>query len=302
MNEIADRIVANVVESLNMQVDKIISYAGTIIVLLVLFVFAYAIGLIASRVLNRGLKLEKMEDFVIKQDIMRSRAWEHTGNFLTLYVKWFVVISLLTLSEISIITEGLYPFMTTLSWFILLFLVGLLVGGVLSKFIRDLSMDFGWEEKLVKYGLADALGDISITNLLTGIVRWYVVLLFIAQGTERFGGMTVLSDFMSGLMDYIPKALLGIVIMVTSLLIADYAGGRIKHRKVSFAETMALCMELVIVFFGVVIALPHFGVTNVSILEDSFKILMAGVSLAFAIAAGLGLKDFVSRTVDRKGE
>ncbi len=58
-------------------------------------------------------------------------------------------------------------------------------------------------------------------------------------------------------------------------------------------------MESVIVFFGAVIALPHFGVTNISILEDSFRILMAGVSLALAIAAGLGLKDFIGKVAQK---
>jgi len=81
--------------------------------------------------------------------------------------------------------------------------------------------------------------------------------------------------------------------------IHNYTGDRIKQRKVNYAETFALCVESVIVFFGAVIALPHFGVTNVSILEDSFKILMIGVSLALAIAAGLGLKDFVGKMAQK---
>lgn len=299
MSEITTKIWSKAIESLNAQIEKIIGYAGTAIVLAVLFVIAYAIGSIIANVLNRLLKSEKIEDSVIKYGAMRSKLWEHTADFLVFYLKWFVVVSILTLSDVSLITDDIYPFMNHLLWFVVLIILGLMVGGVISKFVRDMSMDFGWEEKLVKYGLADALGDIPITSLLAGIVKWYVVLLFITQGVERFENLTVLVKFMDNFMGYIPQAILGILIMLLALIVADYAGDRIKQRKVSFAETLALCAEAVIVFFGAVIALPHFGVTNVAILEDSFKILMVGVSLAFAISAGLGLKDFVGRIAQK---
>lgn len=298
MNELTNRIWTKIMMSLNTQIDRIVDYAGTGIVLAILFVFAYLIGWIVSKVVSRILKFEKLEDIVIKYGAMRSKLWEDTINFLTFYTKWFVVVGILTLTDIPLITHGIYPFMNQLFWFIVLVILGLIIGGFVSKFIRDISMDFGWEDKLVKYGLADALGDIPITSLLTGIVKWYIVLIFIAQGVEQFE-LPVLEDFMNKLMMYIPQAILGGLIILFALMIADYTGDRIKQRKVSFAETLALLVEIVIVFLGLVIALPHFGVFNVSILEDSFKIFIAGISLAIAIAFGLGLKDSISRIVQK---
>lgn len=294
MNELTNRIWTKIMMSLNTQIDRIVDYAGTGIVLAILFVFAYLIGWVISKVVSRILKFEKLEDIVIKYGAMRSKLWEDTINFLVFYTKWFVVVGILTLTDIPLITNGIYPFMNQLFWFIVLVILGLIIGGFVSKFIRDISMDFGWEDKLVKYGLADALGDIPITSLLTGIVKWYIVLIFIAQGVEQFE-LPVLEDFMNKLMMYIPQAILGSLIILFALMIADYTGDRIKQRKVSFAETLALLTEIVIVFLGLVIALPHFGVFNVSILEDSFKIFIAGISLAIAIAFGLGLKDSISR-------
>jgi len=300
MTSIADKIWNNVTESISAQMGRIVEYAGTAIVVAILFLFAYVIGSVIAEALRRILKSNRIEDIVIKNGIMRSKAWEDTIKFLMFYVTWYTVISILTLTGSPLITGILYPLMNNLSGFLLLVLTGLIVGSMISKFIRDMSMDFGWEDKLVKYGLADALGDISITSLLTGFVKWYIVLLFVNQGINQFENMTVLSKFINDLMDYIPQAILGSVVMIVALMIADYTGDRIKQRKLGFAETLAFCVESIIVFFGAVIALPHFGVTNVSILEDSFKILMIGVSLALAIAAGLGLKDFVGRVAQKQ--
>ncbi|MFZ2455955.1 MAG: hypothetical protein WAX07_05725 [Candidatus Altiarchaeia archaeon] len=282
-------------ESLNTQVDKIADYAGTAIVFAILFAFAYVVGWVTSKILHRVLKMERLEDIVIKYGAMRSKLWADTINFLVIYTKWFVVVGILTLSDISLITNEIYPFMNQLLCFIVLVILGLIVGGFISKFVRDVSMDFGWEDKLVKYGVVDALGDIPITGLLTGIVKWYVVLIFVAQGVELFENLPVLTDYMTGIMAYIPQAMLGGFILLVALLIADYTGDRIKQKQLGFSETIALFAETVIVFLGTVIALPHFGVYDTSILKYSFLILATGISLAIAIAFGLGLKDSVSK-------
>lgn len=68
--------------SLNTQIDRIVDYAGTGIVLAILFVFAYLIGWVISKVAYRVLKFEKLEDIVIKYGAMRSKLWEDTVNFL----------------------------------------------------------------------------------------------------------------------------------------------------------------------------------------------------------------------------
>ncbi len=302
MSELTTRVLDNAADSLSLQISKVINYAGTVLVFLVLFLFAYVIGAVMAEVLRKVLKCHKLQEFILKYSIMRAKAWDDTINFLVFYTRWFIAVSLLTLSDIPLITLYLYPLMNNLFGLIILILVGLTLGGIVSRIIRDISIDFGWEEKLVRYGLADALGDISITSLLTGIIKSYILLLFLAQGVERFENLTILSKFMNDVIAYAPQAVLGAIIMLVALLIADYVGDRIKNRKVDFEEMLAFCVKSVIIFFGGVIALPHFGITNVSILEDSFKILVAGVSLALAIALGLGLKDFVFRLTQKYEE
>ncbi len=299
MSEIADKITDKTVELFNLQVARIMDYAEVCIVFAVLFAFAYAIGAVVAEALRKLLKYQKIEEFIVKYGVMRTKAWGDASGFIAFFIKWYVIASILTLSDVTLITAYFYPFMHNILGFTVLLLIGLTIGGIASKFVRDVSMDFGWEDKLVKYGLADALGDISITSLLTGIVKFYIVVLFAAEGINRFENLTVLSGLMSEIIAYTPQAILGSVIMLIALLIADYAGDRLKHHKLSLENTVSLAVKSVIIFFGAVIALPHFGVENVGILEDSFKILLVGITLAIAIAGGLGLKDYVNRKTQK---
>lgn len=296
---VVESILTKVAELFRLQVDKIADYGELTISLLALFLSGYIFGITGERILKKILHIERVEDAIIKHGVMKSSAWERTINFLAFYVKWFITVMVLTLIDMPLITQKLYPFMSHLFWFILLLLLGLTIGGVASKFIKDFSMDFGWDEKLVKYGLADALGEISITSVLAGIVKWYIVLIFVLQGVEQLKDFPVLVRYMEKLIVYIPEAVVGIIIMILSLMIADYTNDRIKQRKIDFAEALALSSKIIIVFFGLVVALPRFGIKNITIIEDSFKILVAGVALGIAIAIGLGLKDHISRTLQK---
>jgi len=69
-------------------------------------------------------------------------------------------------------------------------------------------------------------------------------------------------------------------------------------------DTVAWLIQGMIIFFAVVIALPHFQIEkNVDILTDSFKIIVAGISLGLAIAMGLGLKEMfahLGKKVEKK--
>jgi hypothetical protein len=302
MATITESITENITQLLNIQISRIMDYSGIAVVFAVLFIFAYVIGTIAAETLRKILKYQKLEEFIVKYGILRTKAWGDATGFLVFYTKWYSIAFILTLSDITLITAQIYPFMHNLLGFIILIFLGLTIGGIASKFVRDISMDFGWEDKLVKYGLADALGDISITSMLTGIVKFYIVVLFVAEGIGRFENLVVLSKLMNDIIAYTPQAILGSIIMLVALLIADYAGDRVKHHKLNLEASVSLGIKAVIIFFGAVIALPHFGVENVSILEDSFKILMVGIALAIAIAGGLGLKDYVSKMAQKNEE
>ena len=75
----------------------------------------------------------------------------------------------------------------------------------------------------------------------------------------------------------------------------------------SFHRRLTLIALVIIIFMGVVLALPKlFNVDDpqvfamsLSLLVDSFKLIIAGVSIGLAIALGLGLKDSIARASEK---
>jgi hypothetical protein len=276
---------------------------------LVAFIIGYIVGAIFIGPLKKILRIDKFEKVLVKYCTMTTKMWEEIVNFLGVYVKWLIVVAVLNYFMTEVVggvpefeyggiqanpLAMLQAFMMNLLVFIVLGIVGLVIGGFFYRLIKDVFDGIGLGGWMKKYNVEDAVGGVPVSNILAGAVKWYVVLLFIQQGA-MFLQLSVLTEFIDGLVTYIPQAVLGGLIMLVVLILADFTGDSIRKSKVGFAHVLAMIVEGIIIFFGIVIALPEFGVENTSILEESFKILVVGLSIGLAIALGLGLKDSVAR-------
>ena len=113
---------------------------------------------------------------------------------------------------------------------------------------------------------------------------------------------------MKGFLYYIPQAILGLLVLLFSLVIGDFASANIKKEKLEFASFLGLGVEILIIFFGLVFALPYlFGQQNtytfmesLKVMTESFKYLMMGVALGVAFEVGLGLKDSIKDIKKKK--
>ena len=278
--------------------------------LLLAFIMGYVLGYVVSNVIRKLLTINKLEKGLVRYGAVTSELWASIVSFVAQSAKWWFVILIVVSAyqnafQVDSVQDPIVMFFYFVNSLLLLALLtvgGLLIGGVLYKITKDFLISIGLESELGKHKVADSIGGIPISNILASIVKWYTVLLFVWQGLVVFNApFSISPEFnklgmvMEGvLVGYVPEAILGLLVLLVALIIADFAGSNIRKRNVSFAEILAMGAETIIVFFGAVLALPKFGIHNVSILEDSFKILMIGISVGLAIAMGLGLKDVVA--------
>ena len=161
-----------------------------------------------------------------------------------------------------------------------------------GKTVKDAFDVVGIEDQLKKLQAESALGGIAVSSMVGAVLKWYIVLLFMGEGMMRLQ-LSFISDFIKDVLIYIPAAISGLVLIVVSLIVGRYASECIKSSKNPFSDLAAAAVEVMIIFFGIVISLPILKEDiDVSVLTDSFKILMAGLSLGLAIALGLGCKEY----------
>lgn len=155
-----------------------------------------------------------------------------------------------------------------------------------------------WSEKLSETKIfGDTTINIVLTKVITGILKWFLILIFVMAGSSIFG-LDAVSNGISSFFAYLPR-------LITALLI--FAGGAYLGTVVKNAiQTMFKSLEInggnlvgniafyLIVIFLSITALDQAGV-DTSIIKQNLTLIIGSILLAFTIAFGLGARDAVSR-------
>lgn len=185
-------------------------------------------------------------------------------------------------------------------------LVVLFVGYAVSHFVamlvREALRKLHFNRMVVeKTGLKEVAGDIRATELTALITKWSVFALFLAPAAKLFS-LDPLTGFLVSLGSYIPKVIGALLIVLAGLVAAEYVANVIMHTRVKGIKLFADSAKILVLVMTAIVAFDQLQL-NVSLLSNSFLIILSGVvfglSLAFGIGFGLGLKKEAERLVGK---
>ncbi len=170
---------------------------------------------------------------------------------------------------------------------VIIVLVGWLLSLVIEKIVRKSLKELNFMKWEKKEEISKALFGIKLSDLITFAVKWYIVILFISEAATEVN-LQFVSSIIQSVLLMVPNWILGTFFMVVSLIIANKVSSAVEKSKFLFGKIGARAIYFVIVYFALVLSLPKFGFENISILTDTFIIIVAGVSLGGALAIGIG--------------
>ena len=134
---------------------------------------------------------------------------------------------------------------------------------------------------------------ISLTRVISCAVRWIIVLFIIAEGA-RILGLTVVLELASGLIAYAPMVIKAVLIAVAALLGAGLADKALTKAGARAAAAVARTIIYVVAAFMI---LSQLGFASV-IVNYAFIITLSALAVAFAVAFGIGGRDFAKRALE----
>lgn len=170
---------------------------------------------------------------------------------------------------------------------LLILLLGWFVAKISEIVIKKLLVTSNIDGWIKKAKLKESLYNISIADGASLAVKYYIIIIFLKEASVR-AGLIFLSDMFDSIITAVPQIAIGVGIIVAGLLFADFVRKRVKKMVVPFNLGLSELIYGVIMFFALVMALPKFGLTNTSLLEDSFKFIVLGISLGISLAIGIG--------------
>lgn len=179
------------------------------------------------------------------------------------------------------------------------FIVGYTVARIINFIIRKIFRELNVENLLASHGLKKVFGDFNLTQLVTFLVKVFVILAFLGAAAD-YVQIGILAEILVGIVAYIPSLVKGMIILIVALLLADYIASLIqKTKEVPFAGIVSIIIQLFFAYVALVLSLPLIlpGV-NVAILTRAFELFFGAAAIAFgvgfALALGFGLRDAVA--------
>jgi len=181
--------------------------------------------------------------------------------------------------------RNIVSFIPVLFTGLLVLIVGLLLGGIVKQVLLSLFTFFKIDFLLQKTKLIDKK-DVKIwEEVLTEILKWTIVILFLIPTLEIWG-LSKATAVINQLLFYLPNVIVAVIIgfigLVASNLVADLVKSSVKTIGAASAATLSVFAKGVILFFTVLIVLNQLGVA-----QDLIRILFTGIVAMLAIAGGL---------------
>ena len=202
----------------------------------------------------------------------------------------------ITVSLLSL-WERFINFLPTLVGALLVFIAGWIVAVALGKAVEHIvklvKIDDVVEKAGTKSRLRKAGVELNIAKFFGGLVKWFLVLVFLMAATDILR-LTQVTSFLNSIVLYLPNVVVAAVILAVAFLVGNlvYAivRGSTKVAGIVSATLLATVAKWAIVIFGFLAALIQLGVAS-SLINTLFIGLVAMLALAGGLAFGLGGKD-----------
>lgn len=179
--------------------------------------------------------------------------------------------------------------------------IGALLGRVISQIIKSLKLDEALKRTGVDEFLARGGLELNSGAFLGGLVKWFMILVFLIAALDVLK-LSQVTDFLRGIVDYIPQVAVAVLILLAAGIIGDV----LKRIAVSSAKTagsrsagfLGSVTKWAIWVFAILVALSQLGIASV-LIQTLFTGFVVAFSLALGLSFGLGGQEAASRVIEK---
>ncbi|RPJ84146.1 MAG: hypothetical protein EHM13_05580 [Acidobacteria bacterium] len=181
---------------------------------------------------------------------------------------------------------------------LILILVGVALGLVAGRITRRVLESAKADRAAERLGVMGPLRRIGVESLphFTGrLVKWGVILVAFVPALYSLDSRLA-ADLVRRFLLYLPHLVVGVVLLWVGALVSRFLGRSVLIAAVNAglgsARVLAMLTRWGVMLVVLAVALEHLGIGRSTVLT-AFAILFGGITLAAALAAGLGSQDIV---------
>lgn len=177
-------------------------------------------------------------------------------------------------------------------------MVAKLIGQILQVSLNKLKVDALLQTPLLQDTMNSvvktfpSMAMFSISKFVGKLVQYIIMIVFAIQAFDALK-LSVLDNIGHAVLAYLPSALSALIALIAGVLLAQWVKSLLKNIS-PFGAVAAQVVILVVTCFT---ALDQLNFAP-AITTAAFIIVLAAIGLAFALAYGLGGRDFAKKTLD----
>lgn len=170
-----------------------------------------------------------------------------------------------------------------------------------KKFLKWVNFDRYTGKSGLEHYFKNDQFDVSLSGIISQVVYWLVILLFIITGANILG-LNELANMLHQLANFLPRIILAIVILIFGTILSRFINRLVfawlHGLKFDGALTVSTSAEYLVQFFAIFVALEQLGV-GTQLLTALFVIILGAIFLALAIAFGLGGQEWAQEILKK---
>ncbi|HEX5848482.1 MAG TPA: hypothetical protein VFY59_04740 [Rubrobacter sp.] len=174
------------------------------------------------------------------------------------------------------------------------FVVAKVLQGIVTKALEAMGFQGWMEQGGIKQFFDRSQTEQTPLSILGKLVFWLVFFIAITMAVDTLG-ISAISDVLAQFIAYIPQIIAAILILVLATLLANFVAGIV--RGATGSNIAGSVAQYGIIVFAAFAALTQLGIAE-GLIAPTFLILLGGVSLAAALAFGLGSREVARQIVE----
>ncbi len=211
-----------------------------------------------------------------------------------------MIIMALDVLDIKVISQPATSMLSSIITFIpsifvalIIITIGVMIGKFVGQIVSRLIASAGLDAKLVKL-LDGKQQNFTLSKFVGTVVNVVVIIFFVVEGLNVLQ-LDVLTNIGSMVIAYMPSVLSAIVIFAICYFASSIAEKAL--RKSGFG-TFAMIAKIAILTVGGFMILSQLGIAA-NIVNTAFELVLAALAIAFAIAFGVGGRDFAANALKK---
>lgn len=203
---------------------------------------------------------------------------------------------------------GLANFVPSLIAALVIFVVGLIIATGLGAIIQKVFETFKFDSIVKRLGIEPYFERAGLklrpSWFFGQLVFWFLVIAFLLTASDILG-LSAISVFLQSVLFYIPNIIVAALIMVATIVIANFLRGTVtaslKSAKLPAEKFIGSLIWWVVIFFGILATLNQLNVAT-SIINSIVTGFIAMLALAGGLAFGLGGRDYATDMINKLRE